>query len=246
MNQDPKSDVVLGSSVKLYGLHRSGTNLMQHLLQTNFRTSVMVNSYQDDPSNKECWCQVDDEKKVPVPAWKHGQPPLNTKTMAPYQCPHLVMVRHPLSWLVSFHKWHIQHGGPSQFTDWLREPRAGAQHPMRWWETMTRMWILLCACTGPSLVVKYEEILDLESQRSVLEDIRDHMHFSVRGEDVQPTLEFVRPDQELRERENQTAEQRAEYEKNKEYLSAYSADDLQFVHNKLPNDLCQILEYEDV
>ena len=115
---------------KIFGLQRSGTNFTNLLMRKNY-------------SIKHFWSNEQ-------AGWKHGA---YTPDVLGQETNLVIVVKHPLCWLVSFHRYVKKNQG-ANFAQWAR-----GGHWVAHWNSMMLHWIRYPLVDANRIVVRYEELI---------------------------------------------------------------------------------------
>lgn len=223
----PESDAG-ATPFKVYGLQRTGTNLMQALMARNFHVRYLTEQ---------------------ATGWKHG--PLSEAAMANDGVPtrFIFCVKNPYAWLVSCYRYF--RGGyqldqtlpasfyadPSMsFEEFLHRPMYEFPTPLHRWNFMNRCW-LMSLPEKRTVVARQEDHLQDELQHRLLAEIEckfslrrrsEHLEVTDRQVDVNTTVKGpVDRDRYLL----------------REYMAEYSPSLLALVNQSLDHALVSRLGY---
>jgi len=153
------------SKVKIYGLHRAGTNVTRVLLEKNFDVQVLMNGYQTR-EDQDAYCELD----IHTEGWKHSVPPIQVPDI-----PHVLCIRDPFSWVQSLHRWWTKSGYVvSSLEEFIRAPSAEFQNPILRWNFLHRIWLLL----NP-IVVRHSDLQTSGGQQETLDRVREELGVSL-------------------------------------------------------------------
>src|SRR6185437_7112132 len=141
---------------KVFGLQRSGTNLMVALLTRNFH----VHSLEHEAE------------------WKHGPVRMPNRTWNGVPARFILCVKNPYAWVVSCYRYfqrswqcdptvapQFQQNPSMPFDQFLRSPSYGFESPIHRWNQMHRLWLATLP-TARTQVVRQED--QLTQSREVL------------------------------------------------------------------------------
>ena len=226
--------------VKIYGLQRSGTNYMAHLLNTNFKnTKVLVN----------------------LGGWKHGA--YAAEWILGQKVPLLIVVKNPYAWLKSVHDYwgpkREKNIGPDlrnvAFEQFVRgrvtlEQQKGvpylyrASNPVQYWNNMNFHWtsiqlentdLKVCVMTYEAMLYSLEAVLLQISDALDLDPVSDDFSFQGCENTFVPAEETIVVSDEKFDR--------LEYYRQKRFLRSYSPELLDFVNSNLDLELMRGFGY---
>ncbi len=209
---------MIGSYVKIYGLPRTCTNLVTHLIRQNFHARVFANQL----------------------GWKHG-PNLWREGDQIAGCPlkFVICVRHPYSWLVSFYRFETEgHGLTTDFSAFVRGNCNTYQNrnPIDRYNLLVRMWLGLAVSPECAQVVRAESIQ--ADQIATLQTLERQLSFRRRHSQLQDERHQVGPDEQIRRRNFD-----ADYYQSQRFLAHYDPRLLSFVNERIDQDLMNTLQY---
>jgi len=212
---------------KVFGLQRTGTNLMRALLEHNFHVRYVP--------------EVET-------GWKHGPLRLKGGLWKGEPVRFVLCVKNPYAWALScYHFFRRSHGGdptmapefyrdPSMsFEEFLLTPSYGFQSPIHRWNQQNHLWL----STLPSdrtILVKQED--QLQSQIPALEEAERILKLLRRHERLMPIDERVDVDVSLRGAMNR------DYYLDHQFLEDYSPTLLAHVNSIIDLRLMQQLGYQ--
>ncbi|TWT91909.1 alpha-mannosyltransferase [Neorhodopirellula pilleata] len=217
-NKISRQGLKLESFVKIYGLPRSCTNLISHLLRLNFATDVLQNQlgWKHGPN---LWCQGDQI---------HGNP-----------LKFVICVRHPYSWLASFYRFEKQ-GRRTQcsFADFVLGSSRTYQgrNPIDRYNLLVRMWLGMAIDPVFAQVVRSETIQ--EDQFAVLRTLERQLKLTRLNPELVDEKLRVGPDEQIRDRTFDL-----NYYQSQRFLSQYDDALLAQVNDRLDRDLLGSLQY---
>lgn len=211
---------------KVFGLQRSGTNLAQHLVETNF------------------FAQCLDEAST---GWKHGPVRLPGGTFKDHPVYFVLCVKNPYAWAVScyryFQRWVRSDptmapqfaANPSMsFEQFMRSPHYAFQSPIHRWNVMHRLWLSTLP-TDRTLVVRQEDQLD--NQSGFLAAIDSKFHFARRTNQIALTTQHIDVDRAI------LGPMNADYYRSRNYLLEYSAELIVWIDAMLDRQLMKQFDY---
>jgi hypothetical protein len=206
------------SYLKIYGMPRTCTNLLTHLIRQNFHAEVFANRL----------------------GWKHG-PNLFREGDQINGCPlkFVVCVRHPYSWLVSFYRFEVQGRGLTcTFPEFVRGTckTYRNRNPIERYNLLVRMWQGLAVTPESAQIVRSETLQS--DQLATLKGLAEKLSLPARNSGVQSERRRVGPDEQVRRREFDVS-----YYRDHRYLAHYDAELLAFVNRRLDHDLMMTLQY---
>lgn len=220
--------MTLSQPFKMYGLQRSGTNLMHWLARRNF---LLYSAERGRP-------------------WKHGPLKRFPDTDKDGKDVRLIIcVKDVYAWLVSLHKWvdlpgdniTLRRFGLKRgmlFPEFLRHPCAGSEGPAAHWSKQNQQY-LEAVEQYPELtfLVQAHELLGAQAQLKVLKRMSEAWK-------LKPKNGKYRTEHHQMSARGHPLTRPARYEKytNKTYLQHYTAADLELVNSQLSQDLMQTLE----
>lgn len=225
--------------IKVYGLQRSGTNYITHLLNTNFQNvKVLVN----------------------IGGWKHGT--YNVPFCLGREVHCICMVKNPYAWLRSVYDYwgpnRKKNIGPDltnvSFEDFLKSPAIfekqkgvpflfRAENPIQYWNNMNYHYSSVevsskkfCILTYEALLGTFEKImLTLANELEIVPSSND-FSFSGCPNEFEPSGEnTVVTDRKWN---------KFQYYSNKEYLKYYTPEMLGYVNAHLDVELMSKFKYD--
>ena len=224
--------------IKMYGLQRSGTNYLTHLINNNFKnTNVLVN----------------------IGGWKHGY--YNLSEILGKELDVMVITKNPYAWLWSVYDYWSPpkklNIGPDltdvSFEQFLHskaifERQRGvpylirAENPIQYWNNLNYHWSTINMEKGKVCMITYESLL--YNMHHVLIQIMKGFGLEPKSEDLDfvgckktftPAGETLSPSKEEFKKEN--------YYTQKKYMQHYTESSVQFVNEQLDKDLMRRLGY---
>ena len=211
---------------KVFGLQRSGTNLMQALLLKNFHVEYLDS---DDTG------------------WKHGPSRLAGGLRKGVPVRFVLCVKNPYAWAVSCYRFfqnsrgcdptmapQFQNDPSMSFEEFLLTPHYSFQTPVHRWNQMNRLWLATLA-PDRTVVVRQED--QLHDQVPILQQAEKKLSLKRRLEDLEPIDRRVDVDVTVRGAMNR------DYYLDRQYLEWYSPCLLDRVNSFLDLPLMQQLSY---
>ena len=225
--------------IKIYGLQRSGTNYITHLLNTNFQNiKVLVNAG----------------------GWKHGT--YNVPFCLGREVHCVCMVKNPYAWLRSVYEYwgpnRKKNIGPNlkdvSFEDFIKsraifEKQKGvpflfrAENPIQYWNNMNYHYHSIvsqdkkiCLLTYEALLSQFENVMLGLSNEFEIMPSSNNLTFS------NCSNEFVPSGEEVQVSNNPW--DKLKYYTDKEYLKYYTPEMLGYVNSHLDIELKSKFEYE--
>jgi FkbM family methyltransferase len=168
--------------IKIFGLQRTGTNLMQALLTRNFHVKYL----QEGPTG-----------------WKHGPPSRVCFAYKGIPTRFLLCIKNPYAWLVSCYRYFCRAGGadltiPKQFVadprmsfeEFVRRRTYEFPNPVHRWNFMNRCWLATLPAEH-TIIVRQENQLTTELQVQMLEEIEQKFGFRRQGAELAGTEEQI-------------------------------------------------------
>jgi hypothetical protein len=211
---------------KVFGLQRSGTNLAQHMVETNFLAQCL-----DEAST----------------GWKHGPVRLPGGTLRNHPVYFVLCVKNPYAWAVSCYRYFQQSFGmdptmPPQFIAdprmsferFVRSPHYAFESPVHRWNVMHRLWLSTLPA-GRTMVVRQEDQFD--NQQVFLETIEARFGFARRESRLALIERRVDVDRAI------LGQMNSNYYRHKEFLRDYTADSLAWMNSVIDGELMDRFAY---
>ncbi len=204
---------------KMFGLRRTCTNLVQHLIESNFNARSL---------------------EIGGP-WKHGKIP--SDWIAEKRIKLIVCHKNPYAWLVSLYRLVSEKYGTDPtlpnsgltpdltFSEFLRHAVDGFDCPVGRWNRMSTHYF-----AQPTFTVRHEDLLTHDGQKKFLLQIED-FGFEKRGE-LKTQNREVWMNQAVTHKEMD----RGYYDK-EQYMEMFSSDDLNLVNSQLDERIMEMLGY---
>jgi hypothetical protein len=212
---------------KVFGLQRTGTNLMRALLSRNFCLEYLEES---------------------DTGWKHGPSRMTDGTWKGRPVRFVLCVKNPYAWASSCHRFfrrvcdgdvtmapQFQRDPSMSFDEFMMTPTYTYDTPVHRWNEMNRLW-LDSLPTGRTLVVRQEDLL--LDQTQVLRRAQQQLQLTPNGEKLQSIDQRIDVDASVK------GEMNREYYLHREYLAEYSPSLLDHVNRLLDSQLMNRLGYE--
>lgn len=204
--------------IKIYGMPRTCTNLVTHLLRQNFHAEVFANRL----------------------GWKHG-PNLYREGDSIHGRPlqFVICVRHPYSWLTSFYRFEVQGRGLTcSFPDFVRGTckTYRGRNPIERYNLLVRMWQGLAVNPNCAQIIRSETLQS--NQPSTLQELASQLSLKQKRPQLQSERRRIGPDEQIRRREFD-----ASYYQDHRYLTHYDSELLGYVNDRVDQDLIAGLQY---
>lgn len=214
---------------KVFGLQRTGTNLMQFLLLHNFDT-----------------CSLHGK----VFEWKHGRILSGHQNWSinGEEVRLIVCVKNPYAWTVSCYKF-FQRKFPSDksacprfrkewsFEDFVTRQHYSFLHPIDRWNQMYSHWLDFPLNKKRLEVVLNEEVLTLDTQKKKLKEIQTRQGLTLCSEEVGGAFRHITYDMKMGDKFN------SDYYKNHLYLSAHTQKTIDFINAHVNKELLRTFGY---
>jgi hypothetical protein len=219
--------------IKIYGLQRSGTNFISHLINENFPTAKAL---------------------VNLGGWKHGHYFVPWAMGEELHC--LTIVKNPYAWLV-YNYWgphRKMNMGPElqgvPFEDFVKHKifiekqkhvpfLFRAINPVQHWNDMNFHWMSVRMNAKCMFVLPYE--MTLSQPENVIKHISQKFNIKPIEKSVVSADKTFMPSGENIKFDTESFDK--EYYKNKEYMTSYTPELLEFVNGQLDLDLMIRLGY---
>lgn len=218
----------LPTPFKVFGLQRSGTNLMVALMSQNFHVHSL---------------EIGAE-------WKHGPLKARDRNWNGQVAKFVFCVRNPYAWLHSCYRYFRRANGadptvPRQFRqdpsvsfeEFVLTPTYGFATPIHRWNEMVRHWLKELPADRTVMVRQEDQMVD---QLSVLSRLEEHLQLRRRLEELSPIEHRV----DVNARLNGSYEADREYYLDRQYMAAYSPTLLEKVNAVVDRQAMQQLNYE--
>ncbi len=194
---------------KIFGLQRSGTNFTNLLMRKNYEIEHFW-------SNEQA-------------GWKHGA---YTPDILKRETNLVIVVKHPLCWLVSMHRYVKKNQG-ADFGKWAR-----GGHWVAHWNSMILHWIRYPLKEGSRVVVRYEELIDKP------ERVCDRVALALRIKKKDQRFYIPQRTMNRNNTESKVVFD-AMYYRKKKFMEAYGPALLRHVKERIDWDLVKELGYRD-
>jgi hypothetical protein len=212
---------------KVFGLQRTGTNLLHALLTRNFHVRIL-----DEPST----------------GWKHGPLRVADGVFEGQPAKFALCVKNPYAWAVSCYRYfqrckggdptmdpHFRQDPSKSFEEFVISPSYSFQSPIHRWNQMHRLWLATLP-KDRTLVVRQED--QLADQMPVLIGAEKKLGLRRRMAQLQPINEKVDVYLKTHGQMNQ------DYYLDRQYMLEYTPCLLEKINGFLDPDLMKLLAYE--
>lgn len=216
--------------IKLFGLQRSGTNLVKALIEANFRDAVCLGLVLGDKHGPADWAQIQAWRPTPAILELFGEndPEIHAAmaAAAANELRFVVVIKNPLAWVISYFRYRkLKDRTYGELTSSLLRSYLGL------WEQRNGQWLDFVAGqpSGQALVLRHEDMLN--APRGVMRGVA--RTFGLERRDGPPVTRFAGRMRRGTDRDHGTAlEQtdkpfRRDYYLSGSYLGEYPGELLQ-------------------
>jgi hypothetical protein len=212
---------------KVFGLQRTGTNLMRALLSLNFHVEYLEEG---------------------ATGWKHGPPRMAEGLWNGHPVRFVLCVKNPYAWACSCYRFFRRvcdgdvtmppqfHRDPSMsFDEFMMTPTYTYDSPIHRWNQMNRLW-LDALPSDRTLVVRHEDLL--VDQLPTMQRARERLNLTPQRDQFRPIDQRIDVDASVK------GDMNREYYLHREYLAEYAPSLIDHVNRLLDCELMNQLGYE--
>lgn len=221
-------------NVLIYGLQRSGTNYLEHMLKKYCQLKILNDNYRPDRILHKHFRLYNSKNIVPEPAYK------NDVCIDSYRdfkkgleievqdCAIVVISKNPYSWLLSYRRWARKCEWPAVEHNYLQE-----------YNLFYEKWIQMAKETDNISIIKYIDLLkDPDSMINILSEA----HQLARRNKLDLVLRRLNSDSKVKQSEK-FDNRKKNYYMNAEYIEEFTNEEIESINGIIDKDLMRKLGY---